>query len=315
MQRMNSSPFNINEAIDRFLILRSQKPAMDRVLEKIDDLSTGKVLHKHINSINDDLRVGDLVTSSLTEERIEKIFSGINTELDITRKYVEDWHRSYEILRKELNEQRFTRNYDKLLPVHHTEQALTDEDIGYLKGATQKFLDYKYPSLMLGGKSQFWIDFMIGAEPLYTYESHEYYDHLRQLIDSQNEIQKHRIKIIPPNNPRSFQSQMGLVLAWNFFHWINHGNAFTMLKVAADMVRPGGALLIQVPDIFPPELIHLNWQVGWPLLEIDDYQSGLEDVGFRLIDSRQNGVNTWALFKKEGVLTSYKVSPVFTGVR
>ena len=253
-----------------------------KVLNDIDTITkTIGTAHQHYDDFLSTMR------EEISEEELK--FFGDNYKLEIK-------HNAVDVIRN--------------LRIMNTPEGVKKEVLDRIK----LYTSWKYPALEIGCRDGEYTKHMVAADPLYVV------DYYRDFIDSttqqfpqayQNRLRPYLVKEptdmidVLPNN------QFGFIFCWNFINYASFDTVKEYLKVAKELLRPGGTFMFSYNDGDRPagaamaESYFMTYVPKHMLLPL------CESLGFIIANQRTRDTSvSWVELQKPGTLETVKAHQV-----
>jgi len=300
---------------------------------KLSELVSYRMLLEELTPV-DKYSCVDSVLEPITNAIDQSAMVPIQFKTDIKNKVFQvknslmDFSKSLDEVKKHVNQmieslepiqlQRSYQLYDQGLASDSTDLILNrrfvldEKNSKFVESRIKIYSNWKFPGLIIRPGLETWIDSMVALDPLYIVDSrydllepaiqrfnHQYQDRLRCYTATDN--LDHCMLIRVPDH------QIGVVLAYNFFHYKPFEIVRAYLTEIYNKLRPGGVMLFTFNDcdrwggVANAERFYMCYTPGRMV------KSLLKNLGFEIITSHiiDNAV-TWMEIKKPGELASLR---------
>lgn len=215
----------------------------------------------------------------------------------------------------------FSENY-KLETKYNVAENIRNIRVMTLKDSVQsEVLDrirlhsnWQYPALEIGCRDGEWTNHLVASDPLYIADFHR--EFTESAIKEFPEEFQRRLRVYLLKSPEDLlttmpKNQFNFIFSWNFMNYASLDTIKEYLKIAKELLRPGGTFMFSYNDGDRPAGAAMAENFFMTYVPKHMLVLMAESLGFEILNQRTRDISvSWIEVRKPGVLETNKAHQV-----
>lgn len=179
--------------------------------------------------------------------------------------------------------------------------------------------NWQYPALEIGCRDGEWTNHLVASDPLYIADFHR--EFTESAVKEFPEEFQRRLRVYLLKTPEELlttmpKNQFNFIFSWNFMNYASLDTIKEYLKIAKELLRPGGTFMFSYNDGDRPAGAAMAENFFMTYVPKHMLVLMAESLGFEILNQRTRDISvSWIEVRKPGILETNKAHQVLGKIK